>query len=342
VADAPPPGKPVYLLTGSDRPKIETAVGRLRVHFAPEAIEITSALDTSGEEAVALCNAGSLFGDARLLVVLDVDGRKDAEGRRKGGWKAADVEAVAGYLDNPAPTTVLALVAAELKSSAALWKACDKAGQVLSYEVEKRKIHEWATRQFQDRGGRAEPDAVAALIQLVGDDLPALKVEIDKLATWANGEPIGGREVEALVAPKADMPIYELTEACANRDAGKSLAVCEALFEHDARQRRDVAARLAGALGAHVGRLRAIKRLADEGVGSKEAATRLKLNPFYARKLYGQAEGFSAEELDAAVVRLAELDGALKGQSRLAPDLEVQRALVDLTRQPGGAAQPSS
>jgi hypothetical protein len=45
-----------------------------------------------------------------------------------------------------------------------------------------------------------------------------------------------------------------------------------------------------------------------------------------------QAEGFSAEELDDAVVRLAALDGALKGQSRLAPDLEVQRALVDLTR----------
>jgi hypothetical protein len=36
--------------------------------------------------------------------------------------------------------------------------------------------------------------------------------------------------------------------------------------------------------------------------------------------------------LDAAVLRLAELDGALKGQSPLAPDLEVERALVDLAR----------
>jgi hypothetical protein len=37
-------------------------------------------------------------------------------------------------------------------------------------------------------------------------------------------------------------------------------------------------------------------------------------------------------------VRLAELDGALKGQSRIAPDLEIQRALVDLTRRPGPQA----
>ena len=68
--------KPVYLLTGSDRPKIETALVRLRNRFAPEATEIVSAVDTPGDAAVALCNAGSLFGEARLVIVEDVDGRK--------------------------------------------------------------------------------------------------------------------------------------------------------------------------------------------------------------------------------------------------------------------------
>ena len=62
------------------------------------------------------------------------------------------------------------------------------------------------------------------------------------------------------------------------------------------------------------------------------------LNPFYASKLYRQAEGFSSEELDDAVLRLAELDGALKGQSKLTPDLEVQRTLVALSRRPGAAS----
>ena len=189
---------------------------------------------------------------------------------------------------------------------------------------------------------RAEPDAVSALIQLVGEDPLALKSEIDKLATWAAGEPFGEREVEALVAPNADVPIYELTEAWATRDASRALALSETPFEHESRQRRDTAARLAGSLGGHLGRIRSLKRLAAEGVSSKEAAERLKLNPYYASKLYRQAEGFSEEELDDAVLRLAELDGALKGQSRLAPDLEVQRTLVDLTpRRPGAAARGS-
>lgn len=301
----------------------------------PEAVESHTALEASGEEAAALCNAGSLFGDARLVVVTEVDGVKAERGRR-GGWKAADVEAVVAYLEAPAPATILALVAEELKSSSALWKACDKHGGVLSFEVAKKDVHGWLAEQFRQRGVRAEPDAVAALLQLVGDDLHALKGEVDKIATWAGDEPVGEREVAVLVAANAETPGYELTEAWATRDLARVLDLSEAIFDHDPKPRRDVAPRLAGTLAAHLGRLRAMKRLAADGVGSKEAASRLKLNPYYAGKLFKQAESFSEEELDGAVVRLAELDGALKGQSRLAPDLEVQRTLVSLTRRSGG------
>jgi DNA polymerase III delta subunit len=73
------PDRPVYLLTGSDRPKIEAALVRLRRHFAPEAIDIRSALDTNADMVVALCNAGILFGVARLVFVLDVDGGRDSD-----------------------------------------------------------------------------------------------------------------------------------------------------------------------------------------------------------------------------------------------------------------------
>jgi DNA polymerase-3 subunit delta len=293
----------------------------------------------SGDEAVGLCNAGSLFGEARLVLVTEVDGVKAERGRR-GGWKAADADAVATYLSSPAPSAVLALVAEELKSSSALWKACAKTGQVLSYDVEKKKLHEWVAKQFADRGARAEPDAVAALIQLVGDDLQTLKSEIDKVATWAGDEPVGEREVEALVASSVDVPIYELTEAWSVRDTARVLALSESYFERE-RQRRDGAARLAGALAGHLSRLRQLKQLAAQGVKPNEAAERLKLHPFRTRKLYGQAEGFSDEELDDAVLRLAALDGALKGQSKLTPDLEVQRTLVALSRRPGAAATRS-
>ena len=134
------PSKPVYLLTGRDRPKVELAVERLRGHFPPEATDVVSALDTPADAAIALCNAGSLFGDARLVVVENVDGRRDSDNRLKGGWKAADVEALTAYLASPAPGTVLAVVGEDVKKTSGLWKACAKPGEVLEYAVVKKAI----------------------------------------------------------------------------------------------------------------------------------------------------------------------------------------------------------
>ena len=328
------PDKPVYLIVGSDRPKIETAISRLRGHFAAEATDAVSAVDVAGEEVVLLCNSSSLFGDGRLVLVDDVDGRPDSEGRRKGGWKAADLDAVAAYLAAPALGTVLALVAAEMKKTSPLWKASAKAGQVLEYSVQKNKLLGWVAEQFRQRGTPAEHEACAALVAIVGEDLHALAAEVDKIATWAGGEPVGEREVLALAAPFGEEPMYKLTDALGARDGTAALSLSETIFDRDDRQRRDVSARMAGAISGHVSRLATLRRMSDRGVSSKDAAAELKLHPFRAQKLYEQANGFSAEELAESTVRVAELDGALKGQSRLAPDLEVQRALVDLTRRP--------
>ena len=78
--------------------------------------------------------------------------------------------------------------------------------------------------------------------------------------------------------------------------------------------------------------MRACQALAAEGVRPREAAGRLKMHPFAAEKAFGHAASFSVEELRAATVRLAALDAALKGRSRLSGELELARALIDVTR----------
>jgi DNA polymerase III subunit delta len=328
--------EPVYLITGSDEPKVELAVRRLRARFQPEAVERVSALEVTGADAVALCNAGSLFGEARLVLVESVDGRPNAEGRLTGGWKAADVTAVADYLAAPAPATTLALVASEVKKDAPLAKACAKRGKLLEYAVAKRSVTSWVTDRFRQGGVQVEPEACAALVHLVGDDLRALAVEIDKLVTWAGDEPIDAAVVEAMVAGRAETPPFAITDAWAAHDAARALEATERIFDRSERPRRDESARLAATLGAHAAKLNTARRLRDQGVRSADALSQLGTrSAFYADKLYKQSEEFSAEELRAATVRLAELDLALKGDSRLAPDLELQRALLDLSAERG-------
>ena len=206
-----------------------------------------------------------------------MDGARDSDGRRKGGWKAADVEAVSVYLSNPAPDTVPALVERMSRRRHAL-EALAKAGQILEFAVAKKGVQGWVAEQFRLRGVSAEPEASALLVQLVGDDSRSLASEVDKVATWAAGEPVGEREIEMLVATTADAPTY------ADRRLGRARRSSrprwsETIFERELAGPADAVQWCA--LGGHLGRLRALKGLASQGVRPKQAAERLKLHPFY-------------------------------------------------------------
>lgn len=316
--------KPLYLLAGSDRPKIVRALRRLKDRVGEDSIETLDGMNATGDDAVAACNAlGFFMAEARLVLVEDVD-----------KWKAADAKAIEAYAADPTEGTVLALVAGELKKDSPLLKVGQKHGQVLEFNVVKRNLAGWVADQFKQAGVRAEPAACAALVHIVGDDLLLLASEVDKIATWAGDEPVGEREVEALASPLAETPIFALTDAWGRRDLAATLEASETIFEREAKHRRDVAPRLAATLGNHVSKVQACQRLAAEGVRPRDGAATLKMHPFYAEKVFAQAGNFSVEELRGAVVRLAELDHALKGGSRLSADLELQRALVDIGREP--------
>jgi len=314
--------KPVYLLAGTDRPKIERAVRRLRGRFPSDAVELESARAVPGSDVVATANAMGLFAaGGRLIVVEDVD-----------AWKTADVKAIADYLAAPVPATVLALIGTDVKRDSALAKAAAKAGESLRWDVTRRDLPRWVAEQFRLQGVDADTDACRALVDLVGEDLNELANEVDKLSTWTGGETITEREVEALVPPRAETSAFVLTDAWGTRDLRRVLDACEALLERSGDPRSRTIPRVVGLLGGHVARVRACQALDAEGVRPKDAAGRLKIHPFAAEKAFGHARNFGSEELRDVTLRLAQLDLALKGGSRLAPELELERALVDVTR----------
>ncbi len=314
----------VYLLSGTDRPKVRRALTRLRARFPVESVELLSADTASGEDAVAACNSLGLFGadGGHLVIVEGVD-----------RWRADDVSAVVAYLDDAVAGTVLALLADATVKARALVEACEKAGQVLAYEVPKpRDPSGWVRSEFERLGVSPDADAAKALVEIVGDDVTALATEIEKMVVWAGDDPIGRREVERLAAPTSETFVWALTDAWGNRDVVGVLAACESLLE---RRTKEPFA-IASALGSHVGRVRVAQTLAAEGLGSAAVAKCLRMKEYPARKALGHAKNYTREELDDAVVRLAALDAALKGASRLAAELELERALVDVTqaRQP--------
>jgi DNA polymerase-3 subunit delta len=314
---------PAYLLLGSDRPKIGRALSRLRGRFGPEAVEAFAAESVSGADTVASMNSLGLFGSGRLVVVEGVE-----------VWKKTDADAIGAYLRQPAPSAVLALVANELPRDAALADAVGKAGKVLRYDIPKPKDPSFWVRTELDRlGVQASEDAARRLVELVGAEIGVLALEIDKLATWAGGEAIGAREVEALAVPAGgESPGWVISDAWGIRDVAGVLAACEAELDEGVEPFL-IAIRLA----AQVGFVRTVQALASEGLGSREIAGRLKKHEFRVRKALGHGERHSTEDLDRAIIRLAKLDAALKGASRISAELELERVLIEITRAPEAA-----
>ena len=265
--------------------------------------------------------SASSAGITRLVVVDGVE-----------AWKTADVKELESYLASPAPTTVLALVGDGIKKDAALAKAVAKAGQVLAYDVAKKQLPEWVGEQFARLGASADRDACRALVEAVGDDVGDLASEIQKLATWANGETITRATVEELAVGRAETPIFAVTDSWGRRDVAATLRATESLLDRSPRPRSGELIRLVASLVGHIGRVRKASRLADEGVRSSEIASRLKIHPFVAEKSAKQAANFSPDELARATVLLAELDAGAKGGSRLPAELQLERTLVEITR----------
>jgi DNA polymerase III subunit delta len=314
--------KPAYLIAGTDRPKIDRAVDRLRRRFVPDAVEIHSAAELSGADAVAACNALGLFADEGRLVL--VEGVEE--------WKAEDAKAIAGYLRSPAPVTTLALVGRELKKDAPVAKAVHAGkGELLLWDAPQRALQKWVSEQFALHGTKVVPDACRALLDRVGEDLYDLSSEIDKLSTWAAGDELTAEDVDRLVVARAETTNFALTDAWGARDLVGVLEASEGMLERSGDPYSKTISRVAGILTNHLSRVRRVQALEAQGIAAKDAAATMKQHPFYVGKLYAQSRNYTVEELRSATVRLAELDHALKGGSRLPLELELERALVEIT-----------
>jgi DNA polymerase-3 subunit delta len=129
-----------------------------------------------------------------------------------------------------------------------------------------------------------------------------------------------------LVIAQPDVKPWDVTDAWGRRDAAAVIELATADIERSEDVHRTI-----GQITAHVRRVRQAVVLLEAGAGQAEVQQALGLKPYPAKKLCEQARGFSEPELAAAIVRLAGLDLAVKGGSRLDARFELELALAEIT-----------
>jgi DNA polymerase III delta subunit len=305
----------LYLIAGSDRPKVLRAVARLRARVEREGglEDVLEATDASGAEVAGMSAQLGLLAAHRLVVVQGVE-----------AWRADDVAALEAYAAAAPPATTVALVAGEgLRKDHRVRALVPEKLQLLFEAPTGRGLFDHVRREAERLGASLEPDALRRLIQVVGEHPMTLERELDKLATFAAGETIDVDLVDALAVRGGGVSPFALTDAVSTRDRRtvfRALARAE-----DAGEKPHA---LLPQVARHVELLRRARAHRDAGGDVRSFAKAERIHEFRARKLFEAADAWPARDAARAAVALARADHAMKGGQRIDPELALELALA--------------
>jgi DNA polymerase-3 subunit delta len=271
----------------------------------------------------------SLFSSRKLVELRMPTGRPgDAGGK-----------ALTQYAQTPAEDTVVLVVAGRLDAAArnSKWfKQVEAAGMVVACRpVDERRLPQWIEARMRQRGLRAEPGVVAALIHYLQGNLLAVVQEIEKLALLRPDGVVDVAAVEASVADSARFDVFALVDTCLLGDAPKAVRMLGAL--------RAEGVEPVLVVWALVREVRSIASMAADLAAGRPRAQVLKAHRVWSSR--APAVGAALQRLRypqwlALVGRAGELDRVVKGRRAGDPWLEIERFCLSLCAVPtlGAAA----
>jgi DNA polymerase III subunit delta len=250
--------------------------------------------------------------------------------------RTADATLVA-YCKQPSPSTCLVFTAQRAEASRPLFARLLK----LPWAVRFRRLlagelSAWVEQRVAARGCRITPEAVAALVQAIGNDLRLLASEVDKLVTFVGPE----QTIEAGILLSLTMDVREITafELARFLSAGD---LAEALRAWSKLSSSGEYPGLAlGAIIHHVRQLWRIKLAQQRGATPERMASELHIPVFTIRRLSPQAAALEPERLRQWLEALLEADRTLK-RSGLPPESVFERLILRFCLGKGGVHTPA-
>lgn len=312
-------GKPVpaVLLLGDEPYLRDECRKQLIEKYVPEAARTWAVSRFSAEN----CDTQAAVDQAQTLPMLSpqqVVFLEDAESIEKLGEKARDeaVKTLEGYLENPAPFTVLVIEAGGLDQRMRLAKLLlEKALVVevgLGDNVDERVAAATvlAKALAKERGIEFEKGAAEDLAEFVSGDLMRLKTEVDKLATYAGErKSVRQQDVALLVVSEKSATIWEVAEFLAARQPRRALEFFERLLREG-----EEPVQMLGAMAWMYRKL--IEATEVRAANGWQAARALGMRPEHAELALQSARKISKERLLEGMKALREADSRLKGGTK--------------------------
>jgi len=302
-------GKPIpaVVLLGTDLYLREMCRNRIIDAFVPEevrdwAVARLSARDSGWDEILGRAQTLPMLARCQVVIV------EGAESIEKLGEKSRDeiLEALEKYLTSPAPFTVLVIEAAGLDGRLKFSKLLQEKALVVELTIGAESASLLAVQMAKELDAEIDREAAALLAEILNGSPARMRIELEKLATYARGRRITPADIEALVVAARKNTVWQLTDMLASRQRDAALAFLDNLLREGEQP--------PGIVGALAWMYRKLIEARDLPVHANgfQAARQLNMRPEAAEAAVRQAHRIPKADLVAGLIALAEADSQLK------------------------------
>lgn len=319
------PLQPLYVLVGDEplslRESLDTIRAAARKQGYDERCSYTAERNFDWRELLAASREGSLFSSRRLLELFLPTGRPGMEGSRVLQDYAAKL---------PVDTvTIVALPALDRDARSSAWYgALERVGVVVPLEtVDISHLPHWISCRLALQGQQAHPDTLQFIADQVEGNLLAAHQEIQKLGLLFAPGRLEAQAVREAVLNVSRYDPFQLGDAMLAGDAVRTARILSGLKEEGVEP--------PALLGVLAWLLRGVARLKlAEARGENLAFV------MHEAKIWGERQVLarrmlarvSLHQLQAAMLKMAEIDKMAKGVILGQPWLEIARLCQSLAR----------
>lgn len=221
---------PVYLLHGDEGFYTDQIASEIEKLVAPDDrdfdLTLLYAPETDPAAVIEAARRYPFTAQRQVVIVREIQA-----GKAPSYTATSYLNALAPYVRQPSPTTVLCLCVRGAQAKGAEFMKAIKEGHGVVFESKKlneRTIGPTVANFIAGKGLSVDPKALAMLTDFVGTDLSRLYNEVDKLTvTLGQGAMVTPEAVERNIGISKDYNNFEFVSALAARDSGKVFKILD-------------------------------------------------------------------------------------------------------------------
>jgi DNA polymerase-3 subunit delta len=272
--------------------------------------------DTSSSELVNLCQTLPFMSEKRLVIAKEID-----------VFKAADLEELIPYLNDPSPSTCLLMLSNQPRyEKKAVISAVEAHGAVTRfYALLDREIVAWIEEWVRARGLSIRRDAAQFLWQTLGNDLQKIGNELEKVVISLNEKKtVTFDDVKTVVGDFREYSSFDLAAALGQKNREKAFLILSRLI-----QEGEAPVGLLGSIAWNFRRLMQAKAMEAAGMGQDDIMKKLRIIFHQAGLFKEQMRCYTLDELREVFAVMLSTDKALKS-SGLNGRLILERMILRL------------